>query len=83
MSKTLTCYHCLSSILPGEIIKVDLAGISRSFCCPGCMAIAKTIHGEGLEVFYIRRVQSGDKPATYLALTVNPAKTSFVKRVLL
>lgn len=74
MSKILTCYHCLSTILPGEIIKSDLAGISRSFCCPGCMAIAQTIHGEGLEVFYIRRVQSGDKPATYLALNEVPEK---------
>jgi len=31
------------------------------------MAIAQTIHGEGLEVFYARRAQSSDKPAAYLA----------------
>jgi Cu2+-exporting ATPase len=31
------------------------------------MAIAQTIHGEGLEVFYVRRAQSSDKPAAYLA----------------
>ena len=60
--------------MPGEIIKADLAGTSRFFCCPGCMAIAQTIHGEGLAVFYIRRVQSGDKPATYLALNEIPEK---------
>jgi P-type Cu2+ transporter len=30
------------------------------------MAIAQTIHGEGLEVFYARRAQSSDKPAAYL-----------------
>ena len=60
--------------MPGEIIKADLAGTSRFFCCPGCMAIAQTIHGEGLAVFYIRRIQSGDKPATYLALNEIPEK---------
>ena len=74
MSKTLTCYHCSSTIAPGEIINADLAGISHSFCCPGCMAIAQTIHGEGLEVFYARRVQAGAKPAAYLALNEIPEK---------
>ena len=63
----LTCYHCLSAILPGELIEAELGGVQRQFCCPGCMAIAQTIHGEGLEVFYARRAQSSDKPAAYLA----------------
>ena len=74
MSKILTCYHCSSTIAPGEIINADLAGISHSFCCPGCMAIAQTIHGEGLEVFYARRIQASDKPAAYLALNEIPEK---------
>jgi Cu2+-exporting ATPase len=63
----LNCYHCLSAILPGELIEAELVGVQRQFCCPGCMAIAQTIHGEGLEVFYARRAQSSDKPAAYLA----------------
>ena len=63
----LTCYHCLSAILPGELIEAELGGVQHQFCCPGCMAIAQTIHGEGLEVFYARRAQSSDKPAAYLA----------------
>ena len=74
MSKTLTCYHCSSPISPGELIESDLAGVRREFCCPGCMAIAQTIHGEGLEVFYARRVQSSEKPATYLALNEIPER---------
>ena len=69
-----TCYHCSSSILPGELIEAELSGVQRSFCCPGCMAIAQTIHGEGLEVFYARRVQMGDKPAAYLASNEIPEK---------
>jgi Cu2+-exporting ATPase len=68
------CYHCSSLILPGELIEADLAGIKRQFCCPGCLAIAQTIHGEGLEVFYARRSQSGEKPAAYLASDQIPEK---------
>ena len=74
MSQSQACYHCSSIISPGEFIEADLSGVSRSFCCPGCMAIAQTIHGEGLEVFYARRIQSGDKPAAYLALNEIPEK---------
>ena len=36
------------------------------------MAIAQTIHGEGLELFYARRAQSSDKPAAYLASSEIP-----------
>ena len=70
----LTCYHCSSSILPGDLIEAELGGVERQFCCPGCMAIAQTIHGEGLEVFYARRSQSGEKPAAYLASNEIPEK---------
>ena len=68
MSSThsFTCYHCSSSILPGDLIEAELTGVQRQFCCAGCMAIARTIHGEGLEVFYARRAQSSEKPAAYL-----------------
>ncbi|MBU3578311.1 heavy metal translocating P-type ATPase [Polynucleobacter sp. UK-Kesae-W10] len=70
----LTCYHCSSTILPGELVEAELAGSIRAFCCAGCMAIAQTIHGEGLEVFYARRAQSSDKPAAYLANNEIPEK---------
>ena len=70
----LTCYHCSSSILPSELIEAELGGVQRQFCCPGCMAIAQTIHGEGLEVFYARRSQTGEKPAAYLASNAIPEK---------
>jgi len=71
---SLVCYHCSSHILPNELIKAELGGEPHSFCCPGCMAIAQTIHGEGLEVFYARRSQSSDKPAAYLASNDIPEK---------
>ena len=74
MNQGLTCYHCSSAILPGELIEAELGGVMRPFCCPGCMAIAQTIHGEGLEVFYARRAQSCERPAAYLASNEIPAK---------
>ena len=74
MKQNLVCYHCSSAILPGELIETELAGVNRPFCCPGCMAIAQTIHGEGLEVFYARRAQACERPAAYLASNEIPAK---------
>jgi len=67
-----SCYHCGSFILPNDSYELELAGVHRKFCCAGCMAIAQTIHGEGLEVFYVRRAQSSDKPAAYLASSEIP-----------
>ncbi|QWE31864.1 heavy metal translocating P-type ATPase [Polynucleobacter sp. Adler-ghost] len=67
-----SCYHCGSFILPNDSYELKLAGVHRKFCCAGCMAIAQTIHGEGLEVFYVRRAQSSDKPAAYLASSEIP-----------
>jgi len=67
-----SCYHCGSFILPNDSYELELAGINRKFCCAGCIAIAQTIHGEGLEVFYARRAQSSDKPAAYLASSEIP-----------
>ena len=55
------CYHCGSDVAEDACLKIELGGTYRSFCCSGCMAIAQTIHGEGLEIFYARRVP-GDRP---------------------
>jgi Cu2+-exporting ATPase len=74
MSHSFICYHCSSIISPTEFIEANLSGVTQAFCCPGCMAIAQTIHSEGLEVFYTRRVQSSEKPAAYLALNEIPEK---------
>jgi Cu2+-exporting ATPase len=68
-----SCYHCGSFILPDDSYELVLGATPRKFRCAGCMAVAQTIHGEGLEVFYARRAQSGDKPAAYLASNTIPA----------
>ena len=57
-----TCYHCGDKITPPGAFTSLLNGRSQLFCCAGCQAIAETIHGEGLEAFYARRLPAGDKP---------------------
>lgn len=61
MSMSQACYHCGSDVAVNTQLKLELGGTYRFFCCSGCMAIAQTIHGQGLEVFYARRVP-GDRP---------------------
>ena len=63
LNMTQACYHCGNDVAANTHLKLELGGTYRSFCCSGCMAIAQTIHGEGLEVFYARRVP-GERPDT-------------------
>ena len=51
-----SCYHCSQPCEEGTPFRAELAGQNRYFCCAGCQAIAQTIHGQGLEGFYARRV---------------------------
>jgi len=62
ISAALNCYHCGSNIAEDSYCSAELGGLKHVFCCLGCMAIAQTIHGEGLDVFYSRRIQLGVKP---------------------
>ena len=70
MNKTVNsaCYHCGSALTLNDAYSIDLGGVARLFCCVGCMAIAQTIHGEGLEVFYARRARKIS--SNFLAATV-------------
>jgi Cu2+-exporting ATPase len=62
ISAALNCYHCGSHIAEDSYCSAELGSLKHVFCCLGCMAIAQTIHGEGLDVFYSRRIQLGVKP---------------------
>ncbi|NBV01716.1 MAG: heavy metal translocating P-type ATPase [Burkholderiaceae bacterium] len=68
----LKCYHCGSPIAEDSYCATELGGLKHVFCCVGCMAIAQTIHGEGLDVFYSRRVQLGVKPDQALSSNTIP-----------
>lgn len=59
---TDNCYHCGGELPLHVPYSANLKGQLRYFCCAGCMAIAQTIHGQGLEAFYSRRIPLGRKP---------------------
>ena len=56
------CYHCGGDLTQDASYEAELGGAPRYFCCAGCMAIAQTIHGQGLDAFYARRIPLGGKP---------------------
>ena len=56
------CYHCGGDLTSENHYEATLGGSPRYFCCAGCLAIAQTIHGQGLEAFYARRIPLGLKP---------------------
>ncbi|VCU68376.1 putative copper-importing P-type ATPase A [Pigmentiphaga humi] len=41
------------------MLRAPVAGAQRWFCCAGCVAVAQTIHGAGLESFYRFRTELG------------------------
>lgn len=57
-----SCYHCGGDLASDNLYEAALGGLPRYFCCAGCLAIAQTIHGQGLEAFYARRIPLGQKP---------------------
>ena len=59
---TDACYHCGGDLAQDGLYEAELGGAPRYFCCAGCMAIAQTIHGQGLDAFYARRIPLGGKP---------------------
>jgi Cu2+-exporting ATPase len=56
---TTVCYHCGLPVPAGTDIRLEVAGVERSMCCPGCAAVAQVIVGSGLSDYYRYR----DMPA--------------------
>ena len=63
------CYHCGGELPSPAPYSENLKGQLRYFCCAGCLAIAQTIHGQGLDAFYSRRIPLGGKPEDLKALS--------------
>ena len=57
-----TCFHCGEANPPGSRFRLVVDGRERSFCCPGCLAIAQTIDAAGLAPYYLQRTATG-RPA--------------------
>lgn len=62
MSTPLPCYHCSLPVPAGSDFSAVVLGDTRSFCCPGCQAVAEAIVDNGLESYYQHRSQSSTNP---------------------
>ncbi len=54
------CWHCGAAVPPRSRWRAPIAGAERAFCCAGCLAVATTIAGAGLDRYYLAR--TGQKP---------------------
>ena len=52
------CFHCALPVPRGTSYQVDINGIKRDMCCPGCMAVAQAIVDSGLSNYYKHRTAS-------------------------
>ena len=50
------CFHCGLPNPRSAPWRGRIDGVERSFCCAGCLAIAQTIDGAGLDAYYRDRV---------------------------
>ena len=59
---SLGCYHCGLPVPKGSSYTTVIDSESRSMCCPGCLAVAETIVGSGLDTYYKHRTETADSP---------------------
>ncbi|GLS26255.1 heavy metal translocating P-type ATPase [Marinibactrum halimedae] len=57
------CYHCGLPVPNGSPFRAEISGEQQDFCCPGCQAVAQSIHSHGLDQFYQFRSQRNKKPS--------------------
>ncbi|MFO1310752.1 MAG: heavy metal translocating P-type ATPase [Burkholderiales bacterium] len=58
-----TCFHCGEPNPAGSRWRLVVEGGERSFCCPGCLAIAQTIDAAGLAPYYGQRTSTAPRIA--------------------
>ncbi|CAG0973112.1 H+-transporting ATPase [Burkholderiales bacterium] len=49
------CWHCGDVVPARAHWHAEVAGADRAFCCAGCLAVARTIAGAGLDRYYVSR----------------------------
>jgi len=54
------CFHCDLPVPKGAAYSVNIDGIDRPMCCPGCEAVAQAIVDNGLTNFYQYRTDSSN-----------------------
>ncbi|MCF2947062.1 cadmium-translocating P-type ATPase [Paraglaciecola aquimarina] len=55
------CFHCGLKNSPAHHYQTQVLGKTQSFCCPGCLAVAKAIINNGLEDYYNYRNEFAEK----------------------
>ncbi|MFM1856212.1 MAG: hypothetical protein RLZ83_1521, partial [Pseudomonadota bacterium] len=50
-----SCFHCGLPLDPRYDETLTVLGQRRAFCCPGCLAVCRTIVDAGLEDYYAHR----------------------------
>ncbi len=67
------CFHCGEPVPANSDYSLEIKGIVRPMCCPGCQAVAETIMECGLASYYDHRTAPGIKgelvPEELAALT--------------
>ncbi|MFQ1635792.1 heavy metal translocating P-type ATPase [Aeromonas veronii] len=67
------CFHCGEPVPANSGYALEIKGIVRPMCCPGCQAVAETIMECGLASYYDHRTAPGTKgdlvPEELAALT--------------
>ncbi|MBW3805583.1 cadmium-translocating P-type ATPase [Aeromonas jandaei] len=67
------CFHCGEPVPANSAYSLEIKGIVRPMCCPGCQAVAETIIECGLASYYDHRTAPGIKgelvPEELAALT--------------
>lgn len=56
-SRPQGCDHCGLPLTPASVVRGQVGGVEREFCCPGCAAVCRAIHDAGLAGFYQRTPQ--------------------------
>jgi len=57
-----SCFHCGLPVPASGAPRFELDGATRVFCCPGCEAVSRFIHGAGLDDFYELRSAKSERP---------------------
>ena len=64
------CFHCGESLNGEDRFSVDIDGVNRPMCCPGCQAVASLIAGSGMAGFYDQRSAYNERPEHLVAAPV-------------
>ncbi len=62
MANPVPCYHCGLPVPAGSQFNARVLNETRTFCCPGCQAVAEAIVKGGLESYYLHRSDPATNP---------------------